>query len=104
LIRHAGLPAALAVPLLAVAMIQPAFWALLIQTIGVAVPLEPHLAAALHTAIAVSPITVLADQEQNLASRAKPLPKHHLAVRRRHGIVRAGLDNGDRFVAPWNQL
>ena len=85
-------------------MIQPAFRALLIPTIRAAVLLEPDLAAALQTAIAVSPITVLANQEQSLTTGAKPLPKHHFAVCRRHGPVRAGLDNGNRFVAPWNQL
>jgi hypothetical protein len=100
LVRHAGLPAALAVLPLALAMIQPAFRALLIPMICAAVLLEPRLLAALQTAIAVSPVTVLADQEQNLATGAKPLPKHHFAVRRRHGTMRAGLDNGNRFVAP----
>ena len=81
-------------------MIQPALRALLIKAIRNTVPLEPDLLAALQTAVAVSPVTVLADQEQSLATRAKTLPKYHFAVRRRHRTVRAGLDNGNRFVAP----
>lgn len=81
-------------------MIQSAFRALLIKAIRKTVPLEPDLPAALQTAITVSPVTVLADQEQSLATGAKTLPKNHFAVRRRHGTVRAGLDNGNRFVAP----
>ena len=81
-------------------MIQPAFRALLIKAIRTTVPLDPDLPAALQTAVAVSPVAVLADQEQTLTTRAKTLPKYHFPVRRRHGTVRAGLDNGNRFVAP----
>jgi hypothetical protein len=100
LIRHARWPATLAVLSLAVAMIEPAFGTLLMPAIGAAPLLEPRLMAAIQAAIAVSAIAVLTDQEQYLATQAKPLPKHHFAVRRRHRSGRAGLDNGNCFVAP----
>jgi hypothetical protein len=66
-----GLAAALAALPLAVAVIQSAFRALLIPTIRAAVLLEPDLPAALHTAIAASPVTVLADQEQSSDGSAR---------------------------------
>lgn len=100
MIRHAGLHATLAILALTVAMIQPAFGALLMPAVGVAALLEPGLLAAIQAAIAVSAIAMLTDQEQRLATRAQPLPKHYFAVRRRHWSQRAGLDNGNRFVAP----
>ena len=65
-------------------MIQRAFAALLMPTVGVAVLLEPGLLAAIQAAIAVSAIVMLTDQEQRLATQARPLPKHYFAVRRRH--------------------
>ena len=98
--RHAGLHTTLAIQALTVAMIQPAFGALLMPAVGVAALLEPGLLAAIQAAIAVSAIAMLTDQEQRLATRAQPLPKHYFAVRRRHWSQRAGLDNGNRFVAP----
>jgi len=104
LIRHAGLSATFPVLPLPVAMIEPALGALLVPAIGAAALLEASLAAAIQAAIAMSAITMLADQKQRLTAQAKPLPKHHFAVRRRHRCERAGLDNGYRFVAPWNQF
>ena len=104
MIRHAGLSATFPILPLAVAMIEPALGALLMPAVGAAALLEPGLEAALQTAIAMSAITMLADQKQRLTAQAKPLPKHHFAVRRCHRWERAGLDNGYRFVAPWNQF
>ena len=100
--RHAGfglLP--LAVLALPVAMIEPSFRALLVPPVGTP-PLTPAAKlTALRAAIAVSAITVRADEKRRLAlwPKANPLPQNCFLVDLRHASSQAGLDNGRRFVA-----
>jgi hypothetical protein len=103
LIRHARLPLAEAasVPLLAIAMIEPSFRALLVAPVGGAPPPAAGLLAALGTAVAVAAIAVRADEEHCLApvTPANPLPQNRFAMNRRHASSPAGLDNGSGLVA-----
>ncbi len=102
MIRHAGVnPPSLAVLALPVAMIQPAFLALLMPAIGTPTLTPAGELAARRAAITVSAITVGADKE-NCVTRmpeAHPLPENCFAMNRRHASSQAGLDNGSRFVA-----
>ena len=66
--RHAGLSAPFPVLPLPVAMIEPAFEALLMPAVGAAALLKPGLLAALQAAVAMSAITMLADQKQRLTA------------------------------------
>jgi hypothetical protein len=103
LIRHARLPLAEAasVLLLAIAMIETSFRALLVAPVG-GLPLPAAgLLAALGTAVAVAAITVRADEEHCLAplTPANPLPQNRFAMNHRHASSPAGLDNGSGLVA-----
>jgi hypothetical protein len=91
---------------LAIAMIEPSFGAPLVAPVGAPPLLATGLFTALGAAVAVSTITVRADEENRLAalSKAKPLPQNHFAVNHRHTSSQAGLDNGSDLVAGWNQL
>jgi hypothetical protein len=101
LIRHAGfgLPS-LAVLALAVAMIEPPFRTLLVPPVGTPPLTLAGELAALRAAIAVSAITVRADEESRvtLLAQANSLPENCFAMNRRHASLPAGLDNGRRFV------
>jgi hypothetical protein len=102
LIRHGRrLTKAAAVFPLAVAMIELPFWTLLVAPVG-ALPLLPAglLAACLAT-VAVSAITVGADEENRVAAltQASPLPQNRFAMNLRHASSQAGLDNGTGLVA-----
>jgi hypothetical protein len=93
LIRHARPPTP--VFPLAVPMIESAFRASLMATVGAATLPASGLGLARRTAIALSAIAVPADPEHCVASQTGPLTKDRLAMKihaRRH----AGLDNGDR--------
>ncbi|MDQ6707426.1 MAG: hypothetical protein M3Z85_15800 [Acidobacteriota bacterium] len=95
-----GLPS-LAVLALPVAMIEPPFLALLVPPVGTP-PLTPAAKlTALRAAIAVSAITVRADEESRVTlwSQANSLPQNCFVVNLRHASSQAGLDNGRRFVA-----
>jgi hypothetical protein len=87
---------ALAVVLLPVAMIEPAFRTLLIAAVGRAVLPAPGLAAARRAAITLSAIAMRANPEQRLASlaAANPLPENHLSMNR-HPHTLADFDNGN---------
>ena len=95
MIRHASLLSPAPIRALPVAMIQPALEAPLVPAVGAASLLEPRLAAACGTAIALSPVAVLTDPEHRLASAAtaNPLPKNDFVVKV-HARPQAGLDNG----------
>jgi hypothetical protein len=74
---------------------------LLVPAIGAAaLPLLRSL-TAVKAAVAVSAITVRADQERRttLGSRTKPLSQNHFAVFR-HASVEAALDKRNGIVAP----
>ncbi len=100
MIRHAALRLAIAVGLLPVPMIEPAFGASLVSQIG-ATPLpESRAVTAGQTAIALSAVAVQAEPEHGKASlrAANPLPENYFAVIV-HLPSQAGLDNGNGFVS-----
>jgi len=92
LIRHVRLPLteAASVPLLAIAMIEPSFRALLVAPVG-GPPLQAaSLCAAPGTAVPVAAIAVRADEEHRLApsTPANPLPQNRFAMNHRHASSR----------------
>ena len=103
MIRHARLRLTQAAPvrLLAIAMIEPPFRALLVASVGGPPLPAARLLAALGAAIAVSAIAVRADEENRLAAltKANLLPQNRFAVNHRHASSQAGLDNGSGLVA-----
>jgi hypothetical protein len=94
LIRHVWLRLTQAAPVrpLAIAMIEPSFGAPLVTPVGGPSLLPAGLFAARHTAVAVSAITVRADEENRVAplTKAKPLPQNRFAVGHRHASSQAG--------------
>ena len=70
LIRHASWRVTLAVGTLPVAMIEPAFEAPLMTTVGSTALLAPGFGAANRTAVALASIAVRANPEHRLASLA----------------------------------
>jgi hypothetical protein len=90
---------------LAVPVVESPFRALLVPAVGAASLSKPRRFTAGNAAVAMSPITVRADQEcrATLRSRTKPLSQNHFAVFR-HASVKAALDNGNGFVAPLNHV
>lgn len=82
LIRHAGWRMALAVRTLPVAMIEPAFRALLVPAVGGTTLLAPGFATASPAAIALPSITVRTNPEHRLASLAatNSLPENHFSM------------------------
>jgi hypothetical protein len=103
LIRHGRLrlTKAAAVFPLPVAMIELPFGALLVAAVGATPLLAAGLLAALVAAVAVSAITMRADEENRVAAltKANPLPQNRFAMNHRHASSQAGLDNGSGFVA-----
>ena len=88
MIRHASFLLTAAPPVLplAVAVIEPPFRALLVASVG-APPLSPAgFFAARVAAIAMSAITVGADEEHGVAllTETNSLKEHRFAVNRRH--------------------
>lgn len=100
MIRHARPAPALAVPLLAVAMIEPAFETLLVAPIGRAMLAQTRRPAALQAAIALAAVTVRAQQEHRatFVGVTEPLSQNYFRVCR-HVPSQAALDNGTSFVA-----
>jgi hypothetical protein len=87
---------ALSVRTLPVAMIQPAFGALLVPAVGGTALLAPGVATARRAAIALASITVRTNPEQRLASLAatNSLPENHFSMNR-HPPTQADFDNGN---------
>ena len=108
MIRHAGLLLTAPAPVipLSVAVVEPAFRALLVAGVGAPPLLPAGLCAAPAAAIAMSAIAVGADEEHGVAllTETDSLKENRFAVSLRHASSQAGLDNGTRFVAGWNQL
>lgn len=100
MIRHTSLLPAPPIGALPVAMIQSALRAPLVPAVGAASLLKPRQAAARATAVALSPVTVSTDPEDDLASAAaaNPLPKNDF-VAKFHARPQAGLDNGSQIMA-----
>jgi hypothetical protein len=97
MIRHAP---SLPVALLSVPMIVSALPTLLMPAIGGAPLPKPGYLAAGEAAIALSAITVGAQEEQSPTVRdeARSLSKNHFASGR-HACSQAALDTGGNFVA-----
>jgi hypothetical protein len=96
-----SLTAAAPVLPLTIAMIEPAFGALLVAAVGASPLLAPGIFAALGTAVAMAAITVRANEEHLLAflTQANPLPQNRFAMNHRHASSQAGLDNSSGFVS-----
>jgi hypothetical protein len=103
LIRHGRLPLAqtASVRLLAIAVIELPFGAFLVAAVGAPPLLAPGLLAALFAAVAMSAITVRADEENRVAAltKASPLSQNRFAMNHRHASSQAELDNGSGLVA-----
>jgi hypothetical protein len=86
---------------LTVAMIELPFGALLVAAVGATPLLAAGLLTALVAAVAVSAITMRADEENRVAAltQASPLPQNRFAMNHRHASSQAGLDNGSGLVA-----
>ena len=86
---------------LTITMIELSFGALLVASIGAPPLLAAGLLAALVATVAVSAITVRADEENRVAAltEASPLPQNRFAMNHRHASSHAGLDNGSGLVA-----
>ena len=95
-IRHARPAVALAVVLLPIAVVKPAFTAALIAAVGRPVLLAPCFAAARRAAVALSAIAMGTNPEHRLASlaAANALPENHFSVNR-HPPTQADFDNGN---------
>jgi hypothetical protein len=96
LIRHARPAAPFAVGTLPVPMIEPAFEAPLMTTVGSTALLAPGFRAASRTAVALSPIAVRANPEHRLAplAAANALPENHFSMSL-HPPTPADFDNGN---------
>jgi hypothetical protein len=77
---------------LPVAMVEPAFGALLVPPVGGTTLLAPGFLAAIRAAIALPPIAVRTNPEQPLAFLAatNALPENDFAMNR-HPLTQAGL-------------
>ncbi|MDX1984735.1 MAG: hypothetical protein SFV51_30965 [Bryobacteraceae bacterium] len=102
-VRRRGL-AALPVLALAVTMIEPAFLAPLMATVGTAPLAATITLTAGCAAITVPAVAVGADEEDGLAIRGdtRPLSQCCFAVNRRHRGRRRGMDNGSWIMSGWN--
>ena len=96
MIRHARPAPALAVVLLPIPVVEPAFRALLIAAVGRPVLPAPGFGAANRAAIALPAITMSTNPEDRLASlaAANALPENHFS-RNRHPPGQADFDNGN---------
>jgi len=89
------------VRMLAIAMIELPFGALLVAPVGAPPLLPAGLLAALIAAVPVSAVAVSADEENRVAAftQANSLPQNRFAMNHRHASSQAGLDNGSGLVA-----
>jgi hypothetical protein len=96
LIRHARPAPALAVLLLPIPVVEPAFRTLLIAAVGRPVLPAPSFGAARRAAIALSAIAMCTNPEHRLASlaAANALPENHFSMNR-HPPTQADFDNGN---------
>lgn len=96
LIRHARPAPALAIMLLPIAVVEPAFGTLLIAAVGRPVLPAPGFAAARRAAIALTTITMCTNPERRLAplAAANALPENHFSMNG-HPPTQADFDNGN---------
>jgi len=82
-------------------MVEQSFATPLVAPVGGPLLLAAGLLAAWGAAVAVSAVTVRADEENRLAllTKANPLPQNRFAMNHRHASSQAGLDNGSGLVA-----
>jgi len=88
-----------AIPLLVIAMVQPAFGALLVTAVGATSLAEPCVSATGETAIALAAIAADAQEEHDAAFAVPANSSSEAIVRRRHAHWQAALDNGSSSVA-----
>jgi hypothetical protein len=96
LIRHAQSAPTLAVLLLAIAVVEPAFGTLLIAAVGRPVLPAAGFGAARRAAIALSVIAMCTNPEHRLASlaAANALPENHFSMNR-HPPMQADFDKSN---------
>jgi hypothetical protein len=99
MIRHARLAPAVAVPPLAIAMVEPPFGTSLVTEVGAASLPEPRLPLTGETTVALATITADAQKEFGAAFAVSANPSPEAIVQRRHAHWQAALDNGYSFVA-----
>jgi len=99
MIRHAGQLLTAAIPPLAIAMIEPAFDALLVTAVGATSLAEPDVPLTGETAIELAAITTATQEEQGVAFAIPANPSSEAIVRRRHAHWQAAVDNGSSSVA-----
>jgi hypothetical protein len=99
LIRHARSAPALAVLLLAIPVVEPAFGTLLIAPVGRPVLPASGFGATRRTAITLSAIAMCTNPEHRLASlaAANALPENHFAMNR-HPPTQADFDKRNGFM------
>ena len=96
MIRHARPAPALAIVLLPIPVVEPAFRALLIAAVGRPVLPAPGFGAARRAAVALTAIAMRTNPEHRLASlaAANALPENHFSMNR-HPPRQADFDNGN---------
>jgi hypothetical protein len=99
MIRHASLHLTAAILPLAIAVIEPAFGALLVAAIGATSLADARATATGETAVALAAITTGTQEERGPAFAVPANPRSEASVRRRHAQLQAALDNGSSCVA-----
>lgn len=97
--RHARLDLTTAIAPLAIAVVEPAFGALLVAAVGATSLAQPSMPATSETAIKLAVITARTQEEQGAAFAVPANPWSEAILRRRHAHLQAALDNGSSIVA-----
>ena len=99
MIRHASFVLAPAISPLPIAMVKPAFWALLVAAVGAASLPEPCMPLTAATTVTLAAITTGAKKEFGAALAVPANPPFEDVVRHRHAHWQAAVDNGSSFVS-----
>jgi hypothetical protein len=99
MIRHASLDPAASIPALAIAMVEPAFGALLVTTVGATSLAKARVPLTGEATVTLAAITAGTQKEQRAAFAVTANPPSEAIVGRRHAHWQAALDNGSSFVA-----
>jgi hypothetical protein len=99
MIRHASLEPAAPIASLAIAMVEPAFGALLVAVVGATSLAEPRAPLTGETTVALAAIAAGTQKENGAAFAVPANPRSEAIVRRRHAHSQAALDKGSSFVA-----
>lgn len=98
MIRHACLDLTAPIPLLAVAVVEPAFGALLMTAVGSTSLALTHMSLTGQTTVPLAAITAGAQKKFGAALAVPANPSSEDIVRSRHAPWQAALDNGSSFV------